>query len=29
MVIHDTPLENWGVRGKLLSNVELGFKVDV
>ena len=29
LLIHDVPLENWGSRGKLLSDVELRFKVDV
>lgn len=29
MVIHDTPRENWGVNGRLLSDVELRFKVEV
>ena len=30
IVLHDIPLENWGIRGGIpASDVELGFKVDV
>lgn len=29
VVIHDEPRENWSVGGKALSDVELGFKIDV
>jgi phenylpyruvate tautomerase PptA (4-oxalocrotonate tautomerase family) len=29
VVIHDEPRENWSVGGVALSDVELGFKVDV
>lgn len=30
IVLHEPPLENWGIRGgKLASEVKLGFKIDV
>ncbi len=30
IVLHEPPLENWGIRGgKLASEVDIGFKIDV
>src|SRR5687767_10771406 len=29
VIVHDVPRENWGLRGKAASDIELGFKVDV
>jgi phenylpyruvate tautomerase PptA (4-oxalocrotonate tautomerase family) len=29
VVIHDEPRENWGLRGKAATDIELGFRVDV
>jgi 4-oxalocrotonate tautomerase family enzyme len=29
VIIHEPPLENWSVGGKALSDMELGFKIDV
>lgn len=28
-ILHEVPRENWGLRGKPASEIELGFKVDV
>ncbi|SMQ65381.1 Phenylpyruvate tautomerase PptA, 4-oxalocrotonate tautomerase family [Devosia lucknowensis] len=29
VILHEVPRENWGLRGKPASEIELGFKVDV
>lgn len=29
IVLHEIPLENWGIRGVPASEIDLGFKVDV
>ena len=29
IVVHDVPRENWGLRGKAATDIELGFKVEV
>lgn len=29
IILHEVPKENWGLRGKPASEIELGFKVDV
>lgn len=29
VVIHDEPRENWGIGGQAMSDVEIGFRIDV
>jgi phenylpyruvate tautomerase PptA (4-oxalocrotonate tautomerase family) len=29
VILHEVPRENWGLRGKLGSDIDLGFQVDV
>jgi phenylpyruvate tautomerase PptA (4-oxalocrotonate tautomerase family) len=29
VILHEVPRENWGLRGKAATDIELGFKIDV